>query len=383
MSRLALYLAILAAFLNLFVQIPLTPVHARELTPLLWVVGLAVAAYSTANLAGNLFAGLLVDRFPRGPLIAGGLAAGGAALVAAGAGPRDPWWLVGCLAANGLALAVVTPAAFAGLLARDPGAGRTRDLARSGAAIGVAALVGPPVGGLLGDALGAPAAYQAAGLALVAVALLTAPFLDRGAREACEGEPGLPELWAVARARALRPAYVGAFTLMAVNGALVFVLPPAVRAMGAPAAMTGALFGAFALTALGVFLSPASAALARLGERRAIACGAAVVAAACLALASAASLPAMIAAMAVYGTGFGAVYLGAAGVLAREAPAALRGTATGVFYAVFSLGAALGPLALAQAGLGGPGALAIAALLPAALAARLAAAGRGRDRARA
>ncbi len=366
MRTFAVYLAIALSFLNLFVQIPLTPVYARELAPTLWLVGLAVSAYSIANLAGNLFAGLLIDRWPRAPLIAGGLALGGLALVAAGAGPRDVGWLIGCLAFNGLAMAVVTPAAFTLMLGRTDADPRARDLARSGAAIGLAALFGPPIGGGLGDLLGTPLAFQVAGGTLIAAAIGAWPFLERDRPIAGKG-PGLAELRAMAVAPGLRLAYVGAFALMAVNGALVFLLPPAVRAMGLPGAVTGALFGAFALVAIGVFLSPVAGLVARHGARPAIAAGAAAIAAACGALAVVGALPAMGLAMAVYGFGFGLVYLGSAMALAANAPVALRGSATGIFYAVFSLGAALGPLVLARLGFDGPAGFALAALVPAGL----------------
>ena len=84
MIRVALiYLAILTGFLNLFLQVPLTPVHARQLTPDLGWVALAVSAYSVTNLAGNLLAGFLIDRIPKGVAIAGGLALGALGLALA------------------------------------------------------------------------------------------------------------------------------------------------------------------------------------------------------------------------------------------------------------------------------------------------------------
>lgn len=371
MRQLALPSAILLSFLNLFVQLPLTPLVARELSPSLGLVGLAVAAYSVANLAGNVFSGLLVDRWPRGPLIAAGLLAGGLALLGAGWGPPGIGWLIGCLALNGLALSVVTPAAFALLLQRQGDGARVAALSRSGAAIGLGALFGPPLGGLLGDALGGRGAYAAAGGALVLAALALGALLGRDAPEGGGEGPDLAALGRVAAEPRLRLAYAGAFVLMAANGALVFLLPPVVRALGAPKVAVGALFGTFALTALALFLTPAARWSARLGAPGALALGGAVVAAACLALGRAGALPAMLGCMAVYGLGFGLVYLGASERLAQAAPPGRRGTATGLFYAVFSLGAAASPLVLGQLGLGGAQGFAWAAALPALLSAGL------------
>ena len=51
----------------------MTPVYARQFTSDLGWVAIAVSAYSVTNLAGNLLAGFLIDRIPKGLAIAGGL----------------------------------------------------------------------------------------------------------------------------------------------------------------------------------------------------------------------------------------------------------------------------------------------------------------------
>lgn len=359
-----LFAAIAASFLNLFLQLPLTPVLARTLATDLNMVALAVSAYSIANLIGNLFAGMVVDRFRKVPVMAGGLLVGGLALFALGEVPSIAW-LVGCLMVNGLALSVVTPAAYALLAQVLPIEKRPKGMASSGALIGLAALVGPPLAGGLGDQLGQAGAYRVFGVVLVAVAIALLVGL-RSAPESPSSEVGLGELWEMLVAPTLRPAYLGAFALMFANGSLVFALPPIVKAMGVSGAMTGALFSAFALTAIAVFLTPLGRQAYRGGPGRIMAAGAAVIASSLVLLSLAPTLPWMAASMAVYGIGFGLIFPAALATLVAGAPADRRGTAFGLFYAFFSLGAIAGPFALARAGAMPP--FLVAAVVPAAFA---------------
>lgn len=357
-----LYLVITTSFLNLFFQFPLTPVRARELTADPTWVALAVSAYSLANLVGNLFAGLVVDRFPKGPVMASGLAMGGLALVAAGQ-MGAIGGLTGALMLNGLALAVVTPAAFALLSEALPEESRARGLASSGAAIGVAALVGPPVAGVLADRLGQTVAFQAAGGLLIAVALLA--FLGLGrASAAGEQEVGLGDLVALLGDRRLHQGLAGAFFLMVANGSLVYALPAHLKQLGYPGRTIGMMFSLFAAAAIAVFLSPVGRRAFRGNAPLVMAMGAGAIAIALGSLSGLTALVPMGAAMLLYGLGFGLIYPAALSVVVAHAPAERRGTAFGLFYAMFSLGAAVGPFLVAQgAGLGLP-AFAVAAVAP-------------------
>lgn len=362
-----IYLAILAGFLNLFLQVPLTPVHARHLTTDLGWVALAVSAYSVTNLAGNLFAGFLVDRVPKRLAIAGGLAAGGLALLPA-AFSGSIGGLIAGLMLNGAALSVVTPAAFALLSQTLPEESKAAGMARSGAAIGLAAMMGPPIGGLLADRLGYSSAYLAIGAFLVAVGGLTALVRHDHAANVPSDPGGWADFWAMLTDRRLMLPYLGAFTLMFANGSLIFALPPTIKELGFPAVMLGALFSTFALSAMGIFLTPLGTLPKRWGASRTLALGAMLLAVGTGALASLSSLPALFGAMIVYGLGFGLVFPSAISALVEHVPAGQRGTGFGIFYAVFSLGAIIGPLLLARAAGLGFSPFHLAAVIPAALA---------------
>ncbi len=325
----------------------MTPVHARQLTSDLGWVAIAVSAYSLTNLAGNLLAGFLIDRVPKGLAIAGGLAMGGLALGLASAAPSIGGLIAG-LMLNGAALSVVTPAAFALLSQTLPEDSKAAGMARSGAAIGLAAMIGPPVGGLLADRLGYASAYLAIGIFLGAVGLVSALALRRTAPVPPE-PTGWADFWALLRNPKLAVPYLGAFTLMFANGSLIFALPPYIKDLGLPGVMLGALFSTFALSAMVIFLSPLGTLPRRWGPARTLAIGAALLAVGLGAIASLTSLSALFGALVVYGLGFGLVFPSALAALVAQVPETQRGTGFGIFYAIFSLGAVVGPLVLARA----------------------------------
>lgn len=367
MIRVALiYLAILAGFLNLFLQVPLTPVHARQLTADLGWVALAVSAYSVTNLAGNLLAGFLIDRVPKGLAIAGGLALGGVALALTGNATSIEGLIAG-LMLNGAALSVVTPAAFALLSQELPEDHKAAGMARSGAAIGLAAMIGPPVGGLLADRLGYGPSYVAIGVFLLGVGALSLITLRKASPVPPE-PTSWAEFWGLLGDRHLWLAYLGAFTLMFANGSLIFALPPYIKDLGLPSVLSGGLFSTFALSAMAVFLSPLGTLPKRWGPARSLAIGAFLLAVGIGAIASLTSLPALFGALVVYGLGFGLVFPSAVAALVLHVPEGKRGTGFGIFYAVFSLGAVVGPVVLARAPGLGLTPFHLAALVPAGLA---------------
>lgn len=358
---LPLYLAIMASFLNLFLLIPITPLHARHLTPDLVLVAMAVSAYSWTNLGGNLFAGMVVDRYPRALTMVSGLLLGGVGLLIAALSPEVGGVIAG-LMINGLGLSVVTPAAYALLSQTLPPDDRVAGMARSGATIGLAAMLGPPLAGGMADAWGAAHAYGliACFLALTALGLW---LTLRGLPDQAETEVGVRDVGSVLLAPGLRQAYLGAFALMFMNGSLVYALPPAARSLGFGGAMTGMLFSAFALSAILVMLAPWGIRLTQTPAGMAVGALGLATGAALLGLGT--QLPYLLGCMALYGAGFGVLFASSIASLASRAPAQQQGTAFGVFYAVFSLGAIAGPLTLAQLPQAPP--FAVAALVPAAL----------------
>ena len=133
--------------------------------------------------------------------------------------------------------------------------------------------------------------------------------------------------------------------------------------------MVGMMFSVFALAAMAIFLSPLGKKAALQRPARTVALGGGVVALGLSSLALTGSLPSMVAALAVYGAGFGLLFVGSVMALVNNSRDSSRGTAFGVFYAVFSLGAVAGPMVLSQSAALGVSPFVLAGAVPALLAA--------------
>ncbi|QIA27525.1 MFS transporter [Thermaerobacter sp. PB12/4term] len=396
-----LYVAVMAAFFDQFSQMPLIAPYTHRLGVPSFLAGLIVGAYSLTNLAGNLAAGRWLDGGRRKGMLVLGLA-----LAALGAGAYAPAETAAQLAlarlVHGFGAGLVTPAAFALLGDRSESTHRGQVMAGAGAAIGLAAVVGPAYGGLLAQRLGpgwvfattaallflvamvvarwvrdeevaafhgpAPRTGQAAGDGDMAAygnpALAAAPAPQGSspfpARSPARGRRPAPEpgveavtrttpLW---RNAALRQAYLGALALMFAMGLLVYTLPAKAAALSAGPAATGMLLSLFGFTAIALFLSPASRLSDRWGRARPLLAGLMAVAAALAGLAALRSLPGLALAMVAFGTGFALVFPAAAALVVDATGRGQRGRAFGLFYACFSV-AVMGGSAAAGA-LGNP-----------------------------
>ncbi len=341
-SRWVAYGVVLAAFFEQQVWLPVfTAVPVAG-----WAVAYGQTAYSLANLAGNVAAGLLADRLGRRRVAGASLVAAGATAllhllpaVVRGTAPEAAW--VGARLAHGLAIAGVVPSVFALVADSSAVTDRARAFARSGVAIAVASIAASGIGGVLVQRLGVTVtvgtlAAMLAGMGLVALAALPA------VPPAHSGSSGRPMVRVVPGA--LGAALLGAAALMFGQNVLTFAVPLHIRTLGLGPQTTGALFATFGLTALAVFLG-----LGRLADRRGrvrtMGAGLALVASAQGLLAAGGALPVLGLAMAVYGTGFGMTFPAIAALAGDGAPPERRGLAMGMLGATFSLGAAAGPMA--------------------------------------
>lgn len=342
-----IFLLVWFNFYDQMAMLPLVSPRAAALGATAFVVGLTVAGYSVTSALGNATAGPLIDRYGRWPFIAGGfllmsLSAALHALVVTPAG------LLGMRLVHGLVGGAVVPAAFA-LLGDVAGLEqRGRQMALSGAAIALAAVIAPPLSGALQDRFGFTGAVLALALVLAVAAVVTRLLLPpieaaaarrtAASRSAAQGRAALP--WAT-----LWPAYAGAFTLMFGQGVLYYALPLKARALGMPGFATGILFTAFAAGSLVSFLSP----LNRLGDRRGrvypLVWGLGLMALANLGLAVGSAFAPLIGVQALLGLGFGLVFPALNALVVDATDVGNRGKAFGIYYAVFSAGAITGPTA--------------------------------------
>ncbi|MDE2860024.1 MAG: MFS transporter [Chloroflexota bacterium] len=340
---LAARLVVLAVFLDLFMQFPTIAPYAESLGASAAIAGIAVAAYSFTNMFGNLGAGPLLDRMGRrGPMIAG--MAISAAAVLAYSVVQSPAQLMAARAIHGLGAAVLAPGAFSIIGDSAPSDRRGQAMGLTGALIALAALAGPPAAGILRDASGADAVFLVDAALLIGTLVVFVLATRGDSLDSAAGEPsrqaaadGVP--W---RKAAMWSACGAAFAIAVGVGALVTHLPMLLEGMGESAARTGYSFAVYALVAMLVMASPTSRAGDRYGRVLPTAIGLIVLAGGLGALGLAEAYPAILAGMALFGLGYGLVFPAAAAMATAATGSERRGTAFGIFYAVYSLGVVVG-----------------------------------------
>jgi DHA1 family multidrug resistance protein-like MFS transporter len=326
-----------AAFLDLFMQFPTMAPFAVALGTPTALVGLIVAAYSVANLAGNMVGGAILDRWGRRRPLVGGLATAAAAAVAYTLVSRPEHLLV-VRATHGFVAAVLTVGAFAVMGDVAEPHRRAQVMGQGGALIGGAAVVGPPTAGVLMDRTGFDGVFGTT----AALMTLACAAVWRWAREPPGGSAPSRRTspWRVRLTRPVGAAWSAVFAYAVGLGAVVTHLALYLRAAGYAGAVTGMAFGLFALVAAAVMLSPLTRASDARGRRLPLGIGLAVVAAGLLAMAGGAR--AALAGMAIFGLGFGLAFPSAAALVAESVESGERGRAFGVFYALWSLGVVSG-----------------------------------------
>ena len=134
-------------------------------------------------------------------------------------------------------------------------------------------------------------------------------------------------------------------TLFAITigvGVLVAHLPLVLESQGESAARSGYSFAIFALVAILAMASPIGGASDRFGRFVPLLVGLVGVAAGLAVLGVSETYGVFAAGMAVFGLGYGLVFPAATAMVTEAAGPARRGMAFGIFYAVYSLGVAIG-----------------------------------------
>ncbi|MFN7161913.1 MAG: MFS transporter, partial [Fimbriimonadales bacterium] len=145
---LALGWVALVAFLDTFAIVPiLAPYAKRALGASEAQAGLILSLYSLTNLLANFYSGALIDRFGRRLPMALSLWAAGV-LIASYPVAAGVETLMALRALHGATGAVFVPALFA-LVGEYGKRNRTGAMGSVGALIGLVALLGPPLGGMI------------------------------------------------------------------------------------------------------------------------------------------------------------------------------------------------------------------------------------------
>ena len=340
-SAWAIRAVVLVAFLDLFMQLPVISAYAQSLGATASLGGAIVGMYSASNLAGNVGAGVLLDKLDRKRLIVAGM------LLTAGSlylydFVSTPGQLLALRAFHGLAAGVLAPGAFA-MLGDRASRHQTRSIGMTGALIAVSAVIGPPVAAYIRDIWDFGAVFATSGSLMLLAAVMFWTLVPSTPAEAVERQSGdrarpSSRMW-----RELAPVFCAVMAMTFGIGALINHLPIALETAGAAPRMSGIAFATFSLVATVVMGSPAHRAVDDVSRSLAVALGLALLGSSGLVLAvsDGATAPAL-GAMVVFGLGFGLLFPSLGTTVSEVASNRRRGIAFGIFYAVYSLGVVLG-----------------------------------------
>lgn len=340
--RFLIFFVIIVGFMDNFVQLPIIAPYAQSLGGDPFWIGLVVSLYSLSNMAGNVLAGWWIDKGGRKRVMLFGL-------VVAALSLTFYTWVptVQMLALvrffHGLGGGFLVPAAYAFLSDRTKEEGRGRAMAFSGAAIGLAAILGPAYGGVLGQRLGLDWVFLSiAGLLLVTACLVTFVLVDPFPAGQRKEEKKL-KFGQLLGNMSLFPAYLGAFSLMFGVGILTYALPLKVEGLGFGSSVTGMLMSVYGLVAIILFLLPYNRLSDRVGRLKPMGFGLLILAIGLIGLSVSEVYWSLLTSMVIFGTGFATLFPAMTALLVDRTGPFERGQAFGLFYAFFSLGVVIGP----------------------------------------
>ena len=353
----------LAAFLDLYMQLPVISTYAKSLGAAdggLAGVGAIVGMYSAINLLGNVGAGVALDRIDRKLLVIAGMLLTAAALYCYPL-VQTPEQLLALRGVHGFAAGALAPGAFAMLGDRSGDSGQARSMGMGGALIAVAAVIGPALAGIIGDRWGYAYVFMTSGSFMLVAAAAFWLLVPGDAKVAAPpSAPSAPSGDApdVERTKAESPlrnpamlkVYGATLAMTYGFGALVAYLPIMLEATGASARLSGYALSTMALVGAAVMASPIQRGLDSRSRPLTVIVGLAGMGASCLVLAtSAGALPGVFAGMLLFGFGFGLLFPALTATVSESADGRRRGAAFGIFYAVYSLGVVIGSVITGQA----------------------------------
>lgn len=340
MSRL-IYIIIVIAFLDTFIQLPIITPYSLELGASLTLTGGIVAVYSLTNMVGNIIGGHWIDKFGRKKMLFTGMITVCIILFLYPLAATG-WQLFWARFFHGLAGGILIPAAFAYIGDKSAQKTRGKSMALTGASIGIAAIVGPAVGGVMAARSSIPNVFILVAVLFLIASLLVLFFVKESYVTTDRGKFNFREFIPLIKHPLIILSSLAAFALMVSNGTLAFALPLNVEEMGRSTETTGMLLSTFGIMALIVFLTPINRIYDAFSAVKLIAIGLSFIGVGMIILSMSTSFWTNFIAMVIYGLGFAFIFPSMNKIVTEASTEVDRGKAYGVFYAFFSLGAVVG-----------------------------------------
>ncbi|NBJ70955.1 MULTISPECIES: MFS transporter [Clostridia] len=339
--RKLLYFIIVVSFIDTFIQLPIITPYAQSLGASHMLTGAIVAVYSLTNMFGNILGGHWIDKYGRKRMLfIGMISVTFILLLYPLAATGFQLFIIRLL--HGLAGGFLIPSAFAYVGDQTRAGSRGKAMAFTGAAIGIAAIVGPAIGG----ALAARGQIEYVFLLVAGLFLFTSFLVLRYIEESFvsrdRSKVHVKHFIPLLKNPLLLQASLAAFGLMISNGTLAFALPLKIEEIGLDASATGALLSTFGVIAIIVFLTPINKIYDHMKPLTLVGTGIFIIGSAMLLLSYVTMFWTGILTMIVYGIGFAFVFPSMNRMVAESSSKIDRGKAYGIFYAFFSLGVVAG-----------------------------------------
>jgi len=215
-------------------------------------------------------------------------------------------------------------------------------MAFTGACIGIAAIVGPAIGGVMAARASFTSVFLFIAALFIIAAILIMKFIKESFVSSERNKVALKHFIPLLKHPLIMQASLAAFALMVSNGTLAFALPLKVGDLGLNSETTGMLLSIFGIVALIVFLTPINRIYDRFSSIPLVLVGLTLIGVALMMLSFMPGFASSILAMIVYGSGFALVFPSMNQIVSEASSKVDRGKAYGIFYAFFSLGAVAG-----------------------------------------
>ncbi|GAB3066373.1 MFS transporter [Salinicoccus sesuvii] len=243
---------------------------------------------------------------------------------------------------HGFSSGLLTPAAFSLVADISKKSAIGRSMALTGVSIGVAAVIGPALGGIISSQASYQAVYLVMAIIFVFGIILILATVKESTTERGRENHYQTNFGQIITRPSLIVAYISAFTLMVSNGSLAFGLPLKVSGVGLSEQSTGAMLSVFGIVAILIFATPINRIYTKYSPILLVSTGIFIVGVAMILLHMVPTAALIYIIMVIYGVGFSFIFPSMNKIIGQNTEMYERGKANGIFYSFFSLGSVAG-----------------------------------------
>ena len=342
-KRWIVYGIIFFTFIDLFTQLPVMSTFAKSVGASAMIAGFVVGMYSLTNTLGNVVSGVFTDRYGAYKIMTLGLLTTGISLLLYNLVDNVTILLI-VRFIHGFLGGLIVPAAFTFLanITADDKQGSQNAL--TGSFVGIAAIIGPAYSGIMANKTSVPFVFTTVAFLGISLFVITIIFLRT--YRVTDVKPKAQEKSKLKYNRLLWFAFIGAFFLMYSQGALSYLLPLHIEALGYSSRLSGTLLSMFGIVAVLIFALPTNKIFNKVSPVYTFCFGLSMMALAQFLIGQNTEQGLLYGCLALYGVGFAFLFPSITLMLVRATEPETRGKGYGIFYAFFSLGVVAGSFTL-------------------------------------